>query len=134
MTEVWDKLLIGGIGDALEVAESNEFGITTVITLCREPIRIRRGGVNYLNFPVVETSPMPTGWLDPIIDALFENIRWGKVLVADNDGTRLAPVIAAAWIHVVGCMDIDAALAEIGKLCTVDPSPILLRSAKRAVR
>ena len=133
MTEVWDKLLIGGIGDALEVAESNEFGITTVITLCREPIRIRRGGVNYLNFPVVETSPMPTGWLDPIIDALFENIRWGKVLVASN-GTIVAPVIAAAWMHTVGFKDFDAALAEIGKLHTVEPSPILLRSIRKAIR
>ena len=60
MTEVWDRLFIGGIDDALEIAELNPFGITTVITLCREPIRIRRGGVNYLNFPVVEAQANAT--------------------------------------------------------------------------
>jgi hypothetical protein len=133
VTQVWDRLHIGGIGDALELAESNAFGITTVIALCREPVRIRRGGVNYLNFPVGEAQAMRPGQLDAILDALWENIRWGKVLLAENDGTRLAPVIAAAWIHVVGCMDIDAALAEIGKLHTIEPSPILLRNIKRAV-
>ncbi len=133
MTQVWDRLYIGGIGDALELAESNPFKVTTVMSLCREPIRIRRGDVNYLNFPVVETSPMPTRWLDPIIDALFENIRWGKVLVASN-GTSEAPVIAAAWMHTVGFKDFDAALAEIGKLHTIEPSPILLRSIRKAVR
>lgn len=133
MTQVWDRLFIGGTSDALEVAKSNAFGIATVITLCREPVRIRRGGVNYLNFPVVETPPTPTRWVDPIIDALFENIRWGKVLVASN-GTIVAPVIAAAWMHTVGFKDFDAALEEIGKLHTVALNPILLRSVRKAVR
>lgn len=134
MTQVWDRLFVGGIGDALEIAESNPFGITTVITFCGDPIRIRRGGVNYLNFPVVESQSMPERWLDPIIDALFENIRWGRVLVANENGASSASIIAAAWIHAVGCKDIDAALTEIGKLRDIDPSPILLRSVKRALR
>jgi protein-tyrosine phosphatase len=134
MTRVWDRLFIGGIDDALDIAESNPFGITTVIALCHEPIRIRRGGVNYMNFPVVEAHSMPTRWLDPIIDALWENIRWGKVLVVGNDGTSSASIIAAAWMHAVGCMDIDAALAYIGKFRNIEPSPFVLRSAKRALR
>jgi hypothetical protein len=134
VTQICDRLYIGGIGDALEIAESNAFGIATVITLCHEPIRIRRGGVNYLNFPVGEAHPMPTGWLGPMFDALFENIRWGRVLVAGIDGSRLAPVIAAAWIHAVGCKDIDSALSDIGKLRNIEPSPVLLRSAKQALK
>ena len=46
---------------------------------------------------------------------------------------RVQEVIAAAWMHTVGFKDFDAALAEIGKLHTIEPSPALLRSAKRAV-
>ena len=134
MTQVWDRLFIGGIGDAMEIAELNPFGITTVIALCREPIRIRRGGVNYLNFPVGEVQTISDGQLDAILDALWENIRWGRVLVANGDGSSSAPIIAAGWIHAVGCKDIDAALVKIGKLRNIEPSPILLRSAKRALR
>jgi hypothetical protein len=134
MTQVWDRLFIGGINDALEIAESNPFGIATVIALYREPVRIRRGGVNYLSFPVEEARPISAGQLDAILDALFENIRWGKVLVADGNGASTAPIIAAAWIHAVGCKDFDAALTEIGKLRNIEPSPILLRSAKRALK
>lgn len=132
MTQVWDRLYIGGIVDALEIAESNPFEITTVITLCGEPIRIRRGGVNYLNFPVMEENP--SGQIDAILDALWENIRWGKVLVANGNGASTAPIIAAAWIHAVGYRDIDTALEDIGKLHPIDPNPILLRSVKRALR
>ena len=134
MTQVWNRLYIGGIGDTLELAESNAFGITTVITLRREPFRIRRGGVNYLNFPVGEAQAMRLGQLDAILDAIWENIRWGKMLVADKDGTSRAPIVAAAWVQAVGCMDIDTVLADIGKLRNIEPSPILLRSVKRALK
>jgi len=134
IVQVWDRLFVGGNGDAREIAESNPFGIATVIALCREPIRIRRGGVNYLNFHVEGAQPISAGQLDAILDALWENIPWGKVLVANRNGASTAPIIVAAWIHAVGCKDIDAALADIGKLHTFDPSPILLRSVKRALR
>ena len=133
MTRIWDRLFIGEIADTREVAESNAFRVGTVISLCREPVRIRRGGVNYLSFPVVETHPMPTGWLDPIIDALFENVRWGRVLVACSEGTSWAPIVAAAWMHVVGCKDIDAALADIAMLRPIEPSAVVLASARRAL-
>jgi hypothetical protein len=33
-------------------------------------------------------------------------------------------------MHVVGCKDIDAALADIGRLRTVEPNPILLECVK----
>ena len=134
MTQVWGRIYIGGIDDACGIAESNPFGITTVITLCQQPVRIRRGGVNYLNFPVVEAQAMRPGQLDAILDALWENIRWGRLLVADGNGVRSAAVITVAWIHVVGCKDFDAALADIEKVLKIEPSPILLRSAKRALK
>lgn len=134
MTRVWDRLFIGGIDDACEIAMSNPFGITTVITLSWEPVRARRDSINYLVFPVAEESPMPTPWLDPIIDAIWENIRWGTVALLSRTGTSRAPIIATAWIHAVGCMDIDAALADIGRLRNIEPSPILLRSVKQALK
>lgn len=134
LTQVWERLFIGGLADAEALAGSNPLGISTVITVCREAVRDKAEGVNYLHFPVPESRPLPVGRFDAIIDALWENIRWGKVLIHSLAGTNRAPVLAAAWMHAVGCKGIDAALADIGRLRTVEPSPILLRSVKRALR
>src|ERR1019366_4380578 len=133
MTQVWERLFIGGMGDAEALAESNPLGIATVITVCREAGRAKAEGVNYLHYPVPESRPLPVGRFDGIIDALWENIRWGKVLVHSLAGANRAPIVAAAWMHVVGCQDIAAALTDIGSLRPAEPSPDLLRSVKRAL-
>ena len=129
-TQVWERLFIGSLEDAESLAGSNPLDITTVVTLCRETVRKPAPGVNYMHFPLRDARPIPVGRFDGIIDALWENIRWGKVLLVSQSGTTRAPMIAAAWMHVVGCKGIDAALVEIGKLRTVEPSPILLSSIK----
>ena len=135
MTQVWERLFIGGMDDAEALADANPLvGIATVITVCRETVRARAEGVNYLHFPVPESRPLPVGRFDGIIDALWENIRWGKVLIHSFAGASRAPIMAAAWMTVVGCKNIDAALADIGKMRPVEPSPVLLRSVKRALK
>ena len=133
-TQVWDRLFIGGIGDAEALAESNPLEITTVVTLCRETVRKLAAGVNYLHFPVAGSRAIPVSKLDGIIDAIWENIRWGKVLVHCLAGANRAPIMAAAWMHVAGCKKIDAALADIGRLRTIKPNPSLLRSVKESLR
>jgi hypothetical protein len=134
MTQVWERLYIGGAGDAEALAESNPFGITAVISLCREAVRAKADDVNYLRFPVSDSRPIPVAQFDGIVDAQWENIRWGTVLLVSQSGTSRAPITAAAWMQVVGCKSIDAALGEIGTLRTVEPHPILLRSVKRALK
>jgi len=92
-TQVWERLFIGGIGDAEALAESNPFGITTVVTLCEEEVQKRAAGVNYLHIPLREDWSLPIGKFDEIIDSLWENIRWGKVLVHSFDGADRAPIV-----------------------------------------
>ncbi|MDR3677854.1 MAG: dual specificity protein phosphatase [Acidobacteriota bacterium] len=133
LTQVWERLFVGGIGDAEALAESNPHKISTVVTLCRETTKKRAPRLNYLYFPLRDDRPVPVGRLDAIIDAIAENIRWGTVLVHSLEGVNRAPVIAAAWMHVVGCENIDAALVEVGKLRTIEPNPILLRSVKESL-
>lgn len=134
VTQVWERLFIGGMADAEALSDDNPLDITTVITVCRETVRARAEGVNYLQFPVPESRPLPVGRFDGIIDALWESIRWGKVLVNSLAGANRAPVLAAAWMHVVGCKNIDAAFVDIRKMHPVEPSPVLLRSVKRALK
>jgi 4-hydroxy-3-methylbut-2-en-1-yl diphosphate synthase IspG/GcpE len=83
VTQVWQRLSVGGIGDA----ESNPIEITTVVTLCRETGKKFAPGVNCLYFPLRDARRIPAGRFDGII---------------------------------------DAALAKIGKMRTIEPNPILL--------
>jgi protein-tyrosine phosphatase len=133
-TQVWERFFIGGIGDAEALAESNPLEITTVVALCRETVRKPAAGVNYLHLPVAGSRAVPVSKLDGIIDAIWENLRWGKVLVHSLAGVNRAPIMAAAWMHAVGCKSIDAALADIGRLRTIKPNPSLLRSVKESLR
>lgn len=82
---------------------------------------------------VRQARPLPAGRFEAIIDAVWDNIRWGKVLIHNLSGANRAPVLAAAWMHAVGCKGIDAALADIGRLRTVELDPALLKSVRRAL-
>jgi protein-tyrosine phosphatase len=132
-TQVWERLFVGSIEDAESLAESNPLPITTVLTVCPKTVRKFAPGVNYLDFPLLDARPILVGQLDAIIDALWENVRWGAVLAHSLAGSNRAPIIAAAWMHVVGCKNIDAALAEIGKLRSIAPNQNLLKSVKESL-
>jgi protein-tyrosine phosphatase len=93
-------------------------------------VRAKAEGINYLRFPIIDARPLPVGRLDAIIDAMWENIRWGTLLVVSQSGTTRAPLIAAAWVHCCGYKNIDAALAEIRAMRTIEPNPVLLSSVK----
>ena len=42
MTKIWERLFIGGLADAEELATGNPFIITTVISLCELPVENKR--------------------------------------------------------------------------------------------
>lgn len=128
MTRVWDRLFVGSIRDAQQLAVSNPNGVTTVISLCEERVRTKNPSINYLRFPIDDSRLISKERFDAIIDAIAENIRWGTVLVHCIGGSSRTPIIAAAWMHVVGYKDIESALVEIGERRQIEPSPVLLNS------
>ena len=131
MTQIWERLFLGGRDDAEHLSRTNPSKITTVISLCGDKVLRRRSGINYVHVPIADASLVSVGQFDTIMDAIAENIRWGTVLLHCGSGMSRSPIMAAAWMHVVGYKNIDAALAEIQKLRPiVDPSPILLASVK----
>jgi protein-tyrosine phosphatase len=131
MTKIWERLFLGSLRDAEALAGSNPHGVTTVITLCLEKVGNKNPGINYLRFPIDDSSPLRVGQFDSIIDAIAENIRWGTVLLHCVVGTSRSPIVAAAWMHVVGYKNIESALMEIRKLRPMlDASPVLLKSIK----
>jgi protein-tyrosine phosphatase len=131
VTQVWERLFLGARDHAEHLVKSNPFGITTVVSLCEEKVLRRNPGINYVHVPIADATPVSLGQFDAIIDAIAENIRWGKVLVHCSSGVSRSPIMTAAWMHVVGYKTIDAALAEIKTLRPIiQPSSILLKSVK----
>jgi hypothetical protein len=132
MTRIWERLFLGSIADSEKLVDSNQQGITAVITLCESSVRLKRDDVVYIHVPIDEARPVPVGRFDTVIDAIAENIRWGTVLLDCNDDGSGAPSFAAAWMAAVGYKNLDAALAEIRQLQPfINPSKTLLNSIKR---
>jgi protein-tyrosine phosphatase len=132
MTQIWERLFIGGLTDAQRLARGNPNGIDTVISLCEQCITAKRHGVNYIHIPIEDESPLPAGQFDFIMDAISENIRWGKVLLHCGVGISRAPSLAAAYMDAVGYKNFDAAIEEIrAARPIINPSKILFESIRR---
>jgi protein-tyrosine phosphatase len=135
MTRIWERLYLGGLIDAEHLARLNPSGITTVVSLCEDQVLRRDPQVNYLHIPIADAKRIVVGQFDAIVDAIGENIRWGTVLLHCGSGISRAPIMTAAWMHVVGYKDIDQALEEIaGMRPIIAPSEILLSSVRGYLR
>jgi protein-tyrosine phosphatase len=131
-SQVWERLWVGGIADAEELAEGNPHRITTVISLSEIPVESKRRGVNYLHLPIEDDEQVPIRQFYGIMDAIRKNIRWGTVLLNCGVGVSRAPSLAAAYMAAVGYKGIDAAIQEISQLRPIiNPSKILLNSIRR---
>jgi protein-tyrosine phosphatase len=135
MTQIWERLIIGGLADAEELAAGNPHGITTVISLSEIPVERKRRDISYVHLPIEDAEPIPEPQFGRILKALNENVRRGNVLLHCSQGVSRAPSMAAAYMASVGHREIDAALVEIRKLRPfVHPSSTLLKSIKENLR
>ena len=135
MTQVWERLYVGSLADAEELADDNPDGITTVISLSEVAVQTRREDVNYLHLPIEDDVPVPVRQFYGVMDAIRKNIRWGTELLHCGVGVSRAPSMAAAYMDAVGYKCIDAAIKEIRKARPfIHPSDILLNSLKENLR
>jgi len=135
MTRIWERLFLGSLADAEDLAEANPHSISTVISLCEVCVASQRRGVNYLNIPIEADRPVPLGQFDRVMDAIGENIRWGTVLIHCRECISRAPSCTAAWMAAVGYKNLDAALAEIKHVrLFISPSDTLLDSLRRHLK
>jgi protein-tyrosine phosphatase len=134
MTQVWERLWIGSLRDA-ELADANPNRITAVISLCEACVAAKRRDVRYVRIPIEDAEPVPVRKFDAIMSAIAQNIRRGTVLLHCAEGVSRAPSLTAAWLHRVGYMNIDAAIAEIKRLRPIaNPSKTLFDSVKEHLR
>lgn len=131
-TEILNHLLLGGLEDAEALARANPHQISTVITLCREPVVQRVSGIRYLHFPVRDARPISIAWLNAILSAIEDGMARGRVLIHCGAGMSRAPTVVAAYLDRIGFLSFARALSYLEALRpVVAPSKALVESIAR---
>lgn len=130
MTKIWERLFLGSLKDAEQLARSNPQRITTVLSLCRQQAVHRTPKITYIHIPIPDARPISAQRFEDILYAMAIGVRRGNLLVHCLEGMNRSPILIAAWMHRCGYAGIDKALSEIAALRDLAPSDTLLRSVK----
>ena len=130
MTKIWERLFLGSLKDAEQLARSNPQRITTVVSLCRQQAVRRASKITYIHIPIPDARPISAQKFEDILYAMAIGVRRGNLLVHCLEGMNRSPILIAAWMHRCGYAGIDKALSEIAALRDLAPSDTLLRSVK----
>jgi protein-tyrosine phosphatase len=135
ITRVWERLYLGSLRDAEQLATSNPLRITSVVSLCSHKVAHKASGVSYTRVPIAESRPISARQFDAVMEAIAQGVRQGNLLIHCLGGVSRSPAMTAAWMHRCGYLNLVAALVEIAKRRpTIDPSPVLLRSVAEQLR
>ena len=92
-------------------------------------------GVRYARIVIAESSPISARQFDAVMAAIAQGVRHGKLLIHCAGGVNRSPIMAAAWLHRCGCLNlVEALLAIKERRPIIDPSPVLLRSVVAHLR
>jgi len=130
VTKIWERLFLGSLKDAEQLARSNPHRITTVLSLCRQRAIHRAPKITYIHIPIPDARPISAQKFEDIMYAMAIGVRRGNLLVHCLEGMNRSPILIAAWLHRCGYAGIDKALSEIAALRELAPSDTLLRSVK----
>jgi protein-tyrosine phosphatase len=130
MTKIWERLYLGCLKDAEQLARSNPQRITTVVSLCREQAVRRAPKITYIHIPIPDSRPLSAQKFEDIMFAMAIGVRRGNLLVHCLAGMSRSPILIAAWLHRCGYAGIDKALSQIAELRDLAPSQTLLSSVR----
>ena len=100
-----------------------------MITLCEKGVKRRAAGIRYLDFPVHVAQPIPIALLNAILEAIYQAVAEGTVLVHCHGGLSRAPTLVAAFLDQTGSTRFEDAIRFLAKLRPeIAPSPNLIRS------
>jgi len=135
ITRVWERLYVGSLRDAEQLATSNPLRITSVVSLCSHKVPHKASGVSYTRVPISDSRPISARQFDAVMAAIAQGVREGNLLIHCLGGVSRSPTMTAAWMHRCGYLNLVAALVEIAnRRPTIDPSPVLLRSVAEHLR
>jgi protein-tyrosine phosphatase len=99
ITRVWERLYLGSLKDAAQLAAENPFGITAVLSLCSHKVPQKASGVSYTRVPIADSRPISAKEFDSVMAAIAEGVRNGKLLIHCVGGMSRSPIMTAAWLH-----------------------------------
>ena len=134
MTKIWERLYLGSLKDAEQLAHSNPRRIATVVSLCKDQAIHRAPKLTYMHIPIEDARPISQQKFEDIMFAIALGVRRGNLLVHCLQGMNRSPIMIAAWMDRCGYAGIEKALSEIGKLRDLAPSRILLTSVQGHLR
>jgi atypical dual specificity phosphatase len=130
VTKIWERLYLGSLKDAEQLARSNPQRITTVVSLCREQAVHRSPKITYIHIPIPDSRPLSAQQFEDIMFAMAMGVRRGRLMVHCLAGMSRSPILIAAWLHRCGYAGIDKALSQVAELRDIAPSQTLLRSVR----
>lgn len=131
-TQILPYLFLGGMEDAKALVRTNPHQISTVITLCREPVQWRVLGIRYVHFPLRDGRPISIAWLYAILTAIEEGMARGAILVHCCAGMSRSPAVVAAYLDHIGFLGFARALSYLAAVRpAVAPSKVLVESIER---
>jgi protein-tyrosine phosphatase len=130
----FERLFVGSLQAAEGLAEANPLGIRTIVCVCAEKVQSKSPKITYVHLPVLDAQPLPFEAVDGVMRAIARNIVSGRVLIHCGAGFSRSPVMAALYLDLVGYRSFDAALDEVARLRPIDPSPVIVRSAKEYLK
>jgi protein-tyrosine phosphatase len=130
VTKIWERLFLGSLKDAEQLARSNPQRITTVVSLCRQQAIHRAPKITYIHIPIPDARPISAQKFEDNMYAMAIGLRRGNLLVHCLEGRNRSPILIAAWMHRCGYAGNDKALSELAALRDLAPSDTLLRSVK----
>ena len=135
ITRIWERLYLGSLRDAAQLATENPFGINSVLSLCSQKVPYKASRIRYTRLPIAESRPISARQFDAVMGEISEGVRNGNLLIHCVAGINRSPVMTAAWLHRCGCLNLVAALVEINRRRPIiNPSPVLLRSVAEHLR
>jgi hypothetical protein len=96
VTKIWERLYLGSLKDAEQLARSNPQRITTVISLCREQAVHRTPKITYIHVPIPDSRPISAQKFEDIMFAMAIGVRRGNLLVHCLAGMSRSPILIAA--------------------------------------
>ena len=134
MTKIWERLYLGSLKDAEQLARSNPQRIASVVSLCPQQAGQRAPKIVYIHIPIPDARPITAQKFEDIMFAIAIGVRRGKLLLHCLQGMNRSPILMAAWLDRCGYAGIDKALSEIAKLRDLAPSRTLLASVQDLLR
>jgi hypothetical protein len=81
VTRIWERLYLGSLKDAEQLARSNPQRISSVVSLCRQQAVHRAAKIVYIHIPIPDARPITAQKFEDIMFAIAIGVRRGKLLL-----------------------------------------------------